>query len=651
MAPKVGDYQKRLGLRGAQIRGGEGWRTQEIKDSEEDIRAFYQKYEPYLKRGENYPSEFDADIDAILEKHGPSLWPDGPRDETTTKWLYPAGEIDEYPEDIYYSRHINKIEPIFRALLTMRVTIYRSNQRHAENKRRAAEAAAAAGVTSQSPPPEDTDLTDFDHSTVTPSLLYKIKPESEEGKVRLQEILKSDEFNLRKRKLQIDSPMGSVKRSKQPKSTPIKDGYIHHMPTWTTTNHETIHVANPQHLESGHDLLFAAALGPANGFVPVNQPQQNEQPVQQQQVLDSDGDGSVIGRAAFSLHSSEASSPTNAENPPLPHTPGEGVLLSQYSLPQDATFRKEEDETTTKSTTQQASEHAPDMTTEASAPQASLESLPWSQVKKRRAKRSKTSLRPMLDNEVTNNAPELSARGSQTMNGLPTRLPTSDSESPVPTNDNASTGSRRLLRRTHVSTPASEPSKHEATTPSVTATPDVQLPNTQPEKHLTPLSTQSRTYQTPYADVQPPQPAATPNSFGTPSLHPAPVESPFAPLAPTVINKQMPTGDMPLSAQLITAHFPRTFVKFNLTVNNRSSLKMIKLADCFDAVTLHETVNNRFKHTLAGLVPSEIIFTFNDTDYDIGADEGGQILWEEFLQTLVDTAFQGTCPIVAEVRI
>lgn len=108
MALKVGDILKRLGLRGAIIRYGEQWKTQEIKDLEEDIRAFYQKYEPYLKREEEYPFEFNTDLNDVLQKHGPQLWPDGPHNQDTTLWLFTAGEIDEYPEDIYFSRHFDK---------------------------------------------------------------------------------------------------------------------------------------------------------------------------------------------------------------------------------------------------------------------------------------------------------------------------------------------------------------------------------------------------------------------------------------------------------------------------------------------------------------------------------------------------------------
>jgi hypothetical protein len=108
MALKVGDILKRLGLRGAIIRYGEPWRTQETKDLEDDIRAFYRKYEPYLKRAEDYPVEFNTDLDNVLQRHGPHLWPDGPHNQDTTLWLFPVGEIPEYHEDLYFSRHFDK---------------------------------------------------------------------------------------------------------------------------------------------------------------------------------------------------------------------------------------------------------------------------------------------------------------------------------------------------------------------------------------------------------------------------------------------------------------------------------------------------------------------------------------------------------------
>jgi hypothetical protein len=45
------------------------YKTVAILDSnltKEDIRAFYQKYEPYLKREEDYPFEFNTDLNDVL---------------------------------------------------------------------------------------------------------------------------------------------------------------------------------------------------------------------------------------------------------------------------------------------------------------------------------------------------------------------------------------------------------------------------------------------------------------------------------------------------------------------------------------------------------------------------------------------------------
>lgn len=107
-----------------------------------------------------------------------------------------------------------------------------------------------------------------------------------------------------------------------------------------------------------------------------------------------------------------------------------------------------------------------------------------------------------------------------------------------------------------------------------------------------------------------------------------------------------------MSTQIITNHFANTFVKFTLTVNGRSSHKNIRLADCFDAVALHQTVSSRFKHGLSGQPPSEIVFIFADEEFGIDTpDESGQSLWDEFMQMIVDNAPPGTCPITAAVRI
>lgn len=112
--PRVGDLQKRLGLRGAIIRFGERWKTDEIKNLENDTRVFYQKYEPFKAAGTPYPPEFEPEIEAILQHHGPLVWPDGPRSTETEEtdgqetspcpWLFPAQSIPEYPEDIYFSQ-------------------------------------------------------------------------------------------------------------------------------------------------------------------------------------------------------------------------------------------------------------------------------------------------------------------------------------------------------------------------------------------------------------------------------------------------------------------------------------------------------------------------------------------------------------------
>lgn len=564
----------------------------------------------------------------------------------------------------------------------MRVKVYRSNQRHAELKAKekreaelAAAAAANANTSTNDPALSDSDLTDFDSHEETPSLVHVIKFETDESKTKLQEIFKSEEFNLRKRKLKTDSPLSSAKRLKQPRvpSEPVEPSYSQHIPTWTTTNDDMIRVASPLHLDNGHELLVAAASGYTHGFVPVNRPEHNEQPAQH--ISDSDDDGSVLGRTALSLHSSDGSSPNN-ESHHLPETPGEGVLLhTQYALPQDTAPSVQTNESIPKSTQheqpiQEAVAPAPEMSSEAtSQPQVTDKFIPWTKLSKRRAKRSKTALRPMVNPEDIEPVPQ----ANQSQIELPTRQPLSIPDlAPTPQRDESfasvddenSTESRKLLRRTHVRTPATETAKHTTDNTSM-ATPSAPQHNTPQINHLTPLSThtQIRTYRTPYANPHPHPPVPTPQSVPTSvdavlravSSHPAPIDSPLTMSGPTptIMNKQMPIpADMPVSAQIITNHFANTFVKFTLTVNGRSSHKNIKLADCFDAVALHQTVNNRFKHGLSGQAPSEIVFTFADEEFGIDTpDESGQSLWDEFMQMIINNAPSGTCPITAAVRV
>ena len=109
MAPiKIRDICSRLGLRAMIIRYGESWRTAETKALEGDIRQFNQTYEPYKRDRLPYPPEFQTDIGVILQHHGPRLWPDGPRDQDTCKWLFPALSVPEYPNDLYFSRDLDK---------------------------------------------------------------------------------------------------------------------------------------------------------------------------------------------------------------------------------------------------------------------------------------------------------------------------------------------------------------------------------------------------------------------------------------------------------------------------------------------------------------------------------------------------------------
>jgi hypothetical protein len=558
----------------------------------------------------------------------------------------------------------------------MRVKVYRSNQRHAELKakeRRDAEAAAAANASISGPALSDSDLTDFDSHDEMPSLVHTIKFMRDDNKAKLQTILKGEEFNLRKRKV-TNSPSKSIKRPKQSSVPvepvepvgPVEQVYNQNIATWTTTDPEITHVDN------GHELLVAAATGPSHGFVAVNQTKQPEQPVQPVQPVQlgpeiSDSDENR--ETAMNLHSSDGSSPNN-ETHPLPDTPGEGVLLhTQYSLPQDAV----QPNGMTQKAAQRLHEYQQalaEVTAEASVeassqPQPSDKFIPWPKISKRRAKRSKTALRPMPDNDDM----ELSTHDSQSMTELPSR-PSADvpdlppqQEGPLASvEDNGNADSRKLMRRTHVHTPAAEPAKRATSTiPTSTST----VPTS------TPISTQKRTYQTPYADANPP--LLTPQSvlpsadavLGAVNPHPAPINSPLTASGPTIINSPLtvsastiinqqipPPADMPLSAKLITTHFANIFVKFTLPVPNRpSENKRIKLADCYDAPALHQAVINRFKHALAGQIPSEVVFTFANENFPVEVDECGQRTWDDCMQTVVDNATPGTCPIVASVRI
>lgn len=543
----------------------------------------------------------------------------------------------------------------------MRVKVYRSNQRHAELKakeRREAEAAAAAAHASITldHPLSDSDLTDFDSHDDLPSLVHAIKFTQDDSRAKLQEMLKEDEFNLRKRKVATDSPSKSIKRPR--KSTvpvepaepvepvepiesvePAAHGYVQNISTWTT-DPENIDVASPARLNNGHELLVAAASGRSHGFVSVNNTEHNVQPMPP--VQSASYEDPSVSESALNPSVSNASSPNN-DTQHLPETPGEGVLMhTQYSLPQEVPQSEEIAKSAQHLHPDGYQQIAGVSAQPSSQPQPSDKFIPWPKISKRRAKRSKTALRPMLDHDDM----ELSVQDG---------VPPAPATPAAPVEDNENTDSRKLMRRTHVRTPVAA----AAAEPTQRATSSV--PTSIPVSTFTPVSTQKRTYQTPYADAHPPLP--TPQSastsvdaiLGAANPHPVTMPSPLVASASTTINNNNhtpPSADMPLSAQLITAHFAQTFVKFTLPLpNGRSANKMIKLTDCSDAFALHRAVINRFKHALAGQIPSEIVFTSANEDYEIEADECGQHTWNEFMQTVIETTPPGTCPIVALVRI
>jgi hypothetical protein len=547
----------------------------------------------------------------------------------------------------------------------MRVKVYRSNQRHAELKAKdkrdaelaAAAAAAAANASISDPTLSDSDLTDFDSHDEMPSLVHTIRFVQDDSKAKLQDILKGEEFNLRKRKVTTHSPSTSIKRPKQ--STvpvePVEQIYNQNISIWTTTDPEITHVARPSQIDNGHELLVAAAAGQSHGFVSVNQAKQTEQSIQPVrsvqsglEISDSDGGATMLGKPALNSHMSDASSPNN-ENHQFPDTPGEGVLLhTQYSLPQDTTQSSEMTPKAAQRLLEYQQALAEVNAETSSQPQPSEKFIPWPKINKRRAKRSKTALRPMLNDDDM----DLSIQDSQSMTELPSRpssgitdMPPQQEESLVSIDDVNNADSRTLMRRTHVHTPAAEPSKC-ATSPVPASTPV--------------SSIQRRPYQTPYADV--PQPLPTPQSvpssadavLGAAYPHPAPTDSPLVASGPTFINEQvpLPPADTPLSAQLIRNHFAQTFVKFTLPLaNGLSESKWIKLSDCLDASALHRAVINRFKHPLAGQLPSEVVFRFTNENFPVEADECGQRTWDECMQNVVASAPPGTCPIIASVRV
>lgn len=218
MASTVGDLQRRLGLRGAILRGGEPWRTVEIRHFMHDVKAFYQGYEQYLCRKEPYPDTFDTDIDTMLDAHGPVLWPGGPRDQTRQPWLFLANDHPAYQHDLYYSLHRdNKIRPLFSSLLHKQVAVYHGNQKTMKQKevKVEVEEGEVAATTTSSPAWPRSPLTNADTAADEPWSPDRNvrRVQSLAGAAEPRKMTVDQEFSLRKRKRGDDSPIIRASKS------------------------------------------------------------------------------------------------------------------------------------------------------------------------------------------------------------------------------------------------------------------------------------------------------------------------------------------------------------------------------------------------------------------------------------------------------
>ncbi|KAG9764684.1 hypothetical protein KCU73_g852, partial [Aureobasidium melanogenum] len=214
----LGDLQRRLGLRGAILRGGEPWRTVEIRHFMHDVKAFYQGYEQYLCRKEPYPDTFDTDIDTMLDAHGPVLWPGGPRDQTRQPWLFLANDHPAYQHDLYYSLHRdNKIRPLFSSLLHKQVAVYHGNQKTMKQKevKVEVEEGEVAATTTSSPAWPRSLLTNADTAADEPWSPDRNvrRVQSLAGAAEPRKMTVDQEFSLRKRKRGDDSPIIRASKS------------------------------------------------------------------------------------------------------------------------------------------------------------------------------------------------------------------------------------------------------------------------------------------------------------------------------------------------------------------------------------------------------------------------------------------------------
>jgi hypothetical protein len=492
-------------------------------------------------------------------------------------------------------------------------------------------------------------LTDLDSNDETHSLVHTIRFASDDSKAKLQKILKDKEFNLRKRKAAANLSMRSSKRSMQsavPVERPRKL-YNKNMSAGTAAGPEINYIASHDLFDTDHKSpLPMASEQRSQSFLnasPTQEKAQGHRPMEtlmfDLKVQDSNEGASISAGTSLNSHIRSAI-PSNNDYRYQP-----AIAEEDDHLPMDKAYSNE----ITLDAAHRSSEYQQepgDVTIGAPLQlQPFDEFRPWEELTKRRAKRSRLILRPALGKGRR----VFLVGDHQSMAGITSRplsairdLTSQQGEILASVDDKDDTGIRKLMRRTYVHVPSTQASDY--------------VTSTAPTSKST--STQPRLSQTPYTDTHsysPTQQSAS-NSDGSINAvdpDPAPVCSALIASGPTLLNKQTARLDhVALSAQLIANHFPNEFVKFTIPgIDGLAENKWMKLADCYDVTAMHQTVIDRFRHPLAGRLPSEIVFILTNESFAIEADDCGQRTWDEFVQTVVDSAPPGTCPITASVSL
>lgn len=572
----------------------------------------------------------------------------------------------------------------------MRVGIYASNQRVKTNK-----LVKLGQEDAQEEPlphmPSESDLTEFESAVEnTRSHMLSLKFYNEDNKLKLQNILAQGEFGLRKRKFSQDlvSPNDSVKRSKQTVDVP-EEGVT--PSSWTAANdaQETIRVAHPPHHEFvaiNHHVQPADPIRRyQHEFVAINNhPQLPQDPHTQQQApehdaSDSDDGVSVLGRVPLTNYSSsDGDSPSlEKRQPPDTTAEGEGALDMHYTLPHETTSQQDGPEGTfgvqytlphqvtlqqkgpgtaeldhTLSTDMSRDDHLDSVERAASiTDSASLSNSSSKPSKKkpfsRRAKKSGTSMRPMLetpDSMEQRRASQSNLQPSSALEAVTTELPAPHSHkrqsfppgtplpsgTPFPSGAQSNDG-RTLVRRTHWSTP------QDGSSPRFVSGPFAQNLE-EPERSVLPKS----------LFFQP----AYQSSMLSETDTTAGAEQQALTVRPIAgVQVPSPPAETYASEELITNYLSKIFVEFDLDIDGHTYFKMIKLMDCCDVYKMHATVSKSFKDCLDGKVPTDFTFALRKGTYFIEAHEAYQNLWDKTVQSMVDEASEGRKNFVARVRV